>query len=170
MKLGNIIHTMDGEVEEIKILQSTSSGTIYEGEHDTIIHEFMGSYRDKYNDDNYNIEIEKDIQDIINDSHYDSLTIKKLPGRVTIVSVLEYYLPAFYAPLLINGEGEGLRDYESKIIRDFIHDENLKDGHWNCCYLSDMVMFRKLHSLTKYGIEAADCQLFQYIKVKHIKD
>lgn len=79
------------------------------------------------------------------------------------MTTLHFTLPAFYAPLLINGDMEGYTNEELSAINKLIQDNNLNNGHW--ALPNDEVSFTTFHDLWHYGILAADCSDFTYVKM-----
>lgn len=48
------------------------------------------------------------------------------------MKTLDFILPSYYAGAMINGDYDGLTDDEFKMLTDFVHDNMLKYGRFDC--------------------------------------
>ncbi|WP_187648721.1 hypothetical protein [Nitrosophilus labii] len=82
------------------------------------------------------------------------------------MEIIEYTLPANWASALINDDYTGLEDEEEKQLLDFLEKtvEERGYGHWS---LNDNEpLFYKFHDARPYGVLAADCLKFEWVKMK----
>ena len=74
---------------------------------------------------------------------------------------INFILPAYYAPAMINGDYDGLTDKEMTILTDFVHDNIFKYGRFDCVDADvDNTYFSPFNDLT--GMRSVGSDVCKY--------
>ena len=77
---------------------------------------------------------------------------------------IEFNLPKYYAPALINGDYDGLNDDEMRILTDFVHNGIFKYGRFDCVGADvDNSYFSPFNDLTGMRNIGADVCKYTFI-------
>jgi len=74
---------------------------------------------------------------------------------------IEYKIPSYFLPALINNDESGLEENDIKELNAFYEKENFSGGHWDC---SEEEYFSRFNDVNSMGGNVVDCWYIKFPK------
>lgn len=79
------------------------------------------------------------------------------------IETVEFTLPDFWAPSLINGDDTGMEEEDIHALEEFL--AYCREQGLSCGSCSDEAEFTHYHDAREYGVLACDCLVYTFHKV-----